>query len=111
MFHYTDNAGFKAISSQVAWTFKASVPRGPHPLGAYFTQLNPETPKLAKKLRMPQWKMEWLFEFDGTAGLVPIDEGKGRGAYIFFSPADYIVEPVRQRFRDQPVSYQQGANE
>jgi hypothetical protein len=98
MFHYTDSEGFKAIASQVNWTFKAHRPEAIHrQKGTYFTDLTPSTPKLAKKLRVPIWKLEWLFEFDGDTDLVRIDGG--RGEYIFYSPIDYIVEPARQRYK------------
>src|SRR5947207_1802683 len=107
MFHYTDDHGFKAISSQQSWTFKAFEPQGPHADGAYFSILPPWTPKLARKLRLPKGKLQWLFKFDGQEGLIPLDEGKGRGEYIFYCPEDYTVEPHRQRFKDKVEKYQE----
>lgn len=56
MIHYTDGDGFKAISSQVDWTFKAAKPPGPHPVGAYFTPLSPHTADLCTKLMIPRRK-------------------------------------------------------
>lgn len=107
MFHYTDDTGFKAIAPQPAWKFKAFEPKGPHPDGAYFTSLPPVTPNLAKRLRVPKTKLTWLFEFLGQQGLVPMDGGKGRGQYIFYSPSDYHVDPTRQRYRGPTREYPQ----
>jgi len=82
MYHYTNNDGFKAISSQVDWRFKAQKPPGPHPVGAYFTQLPPDMPDICAKLLIPRTKVEYLFEFTGDSGLTPLDGGKGRGRHI-----------------------------
>jgi len=105
MYHYTDGDGFKAISSQINWTFKAKKPPGPHPRGAYFTPLPPDTVDLCTMLMIPKRKTEFLFEFTGDEGLQPIDQGKGRGAYVLYSPIDYVVEKARQRFRDKTANY------
>jgi hypothetical protein len=61
MFHYTDDSGYKAIASHGNWLFKASQPPGPHPKGAYFTNLIPRTPNLAQKLRVPKAKLAFIF--------------------------------------------------
>ncbi len=37
VFHYTDEAGFKGISSARDWRFIAGDPPTEHPRGAYFT--------------------------------------------------------------------------
>jgi len=93
LFHYTNDVGFKAISSQPVWVFKASTPPG-HPFGAYFTTLEPGTEKLAKRLRIPKAKTEFVFCFAGQTGLKPLDGA--RGQYVFYSPHDYEVERAQQ---------------
>jgi hypothetical protein len=50
LFHYTNDKGYKAISSQRVWVFKASKPPGDHAKAAYFTTLPPGTRNLAKRL-------------------------------------------------------------
>ena len=97
MNHFTDKPGYDAISSQPIWCFKASVPPGGHPEGAYFTTLAPGTPNLAMRLRIPRDKLAFLFQFADAGDLLPLRGG--RGAYIFYSPNDYFVEPVRQQDR------------
>jgi hypothetical protein len=94
MLHYTDDASYKAISSQPIWQFKASKPPGNRAFGAYFTTLPPKTPRLAARLRIPKRKLEYVFNFTGNSGLQPL-EGD-RGAFIFWSPVDYNVEVDRQ---------------
>ena len=93
MFHYTDASGFKAIGSQTTWVFKASKPPG-HPLGAYFTTLGPDADKLAKRLRIPKAKTEYVFSFTGDTGLKPLDGA--RGQFVFYSSGDYAVDQSRQ---------------
>jgi hypothetical protein len=97
VFHYTDDKGFKAISSQVTWVFKAEKPPGDHPVGAYFTTLAPGTPCLAKRLfvRGPKEKVAFVFSFGGDSNDFKPLAG-GRGAFIFYSPVDYHVEKLRQ---------------
>jgi len=92
--HFTDIAGFNAISSQPVWTFKAGTPPTDHPFGAYFTTLAPETPNLAVKLRIPRSKLATIFQFSGETGLEPLVGG--RGEFIFFSRKDYLVDEARQ---------------
>jgi hypothetical protein len=94
--HYTDNAGSNAIGSQIVWCFEASQPPGEHPFGAYFTDLGPETPNLAKRLRIPRSKLEFMFCFEGREGLKNLPGG--RGEHIFYSPEDYLVDEDRQEF-------------
>ena len=89
MYHYTTVDGYKAISSQPDWLFRAAKPLGPHPAGAYFTPLPPTTPRLCTKLLIPRRKVEYVFEFSGDDGLRPI-EGD-RGLHAVFSPTDYHV--------------------
>lgn len=96
MFHYTDDAGYKAISSQVTWLFKAFQPLGDHPRGAYFTALPPGTPCLAKRLfvRGSAEKVGYVFCFAAGDDLKPL--AGGRGAFVFYSPEDYPVVKDRQ---------------
>lgn len=94
MLHYTDDAGYKAISTQAVWTFKVFKPPGIHPPGAYFTTLPPKTSNLAVRLRIPKLKLAFVFDFNGEQGLKPLNGG--RGEYIFWSPTDYTVEEDRQ---------------
>jgi hypothetical protein len=96
MLHYTDDAGYKAISSQVDWTFKASQPPGDRPFGAYFTTLRPEAHRFSARTRIPRGKQAFVFGFDGQDGLEPVDGGKG--AYIFWSRVDYLVVKARQEY-------------
>lgn len=96
MYHYTNDKGYKAIASQVDWTFKAVKPPGPHPIGAYFTPLPPDTPDLCTMLLIPKHKTEYLFEFSGAEGLIPLDGGKGRGRHVLYSGRDYVVVQQRQ---------------
>lgn len=91
-FHYTDRRGYNSIHSQRDWTFRAHQPPTPsQPHGAYFTSLAPTTARLAARLRIPRTKLAWGFWFTGRDGLVPLNQGRGRGAFIFYSPEDYIV--------------------
>lgn len=96
MFHYTNETGHKAISSQQTWLFKASKPPCDHPTGAYFTTLPPWTKTLAKRLfvRGCADKVTFMFCFSGGDNLTPLEGG--RGAFIFYSEADYPVEKKRQ---------------
>jgi hypothetical protein len=88
--------GYKAISSQRTWVFRAAQPPGDHPVGAYFTPLGPGTIKLAKRLRISKSKLSFVFCFSDGADLVPL---KGdRGEFIQYSPVDYSVEKSRQLF-------------
>lgn len=97
MNHFTNRAGFNAISSQTDWCFKASQPPADHPKGAYFTTLTPQTPNLAVRLRIPREKLGFLFEFSDAGDLLPLDGG--RGSYIFYSPTDYLVAEERQKYK------------
>lgn len=94
LFHYTDQAGYDAIRSQPVWRFLASQPPGKHPFGAYVTTLGRNTKNLAQKLRLPRSKVTYFFEFTDAGDLTPL--AGGRGQYIFYSPADYEVDPSRQ---------------
>jgi hypothetical protein len=88
LFHYTNEKGYKAISSQVTWLFKASKPPGDHPKGAYFTTLVPGTKNLAKRLfvRGCADKIDFVFSFSDGDDLTPL--AGGRGAFIFYSVDD-----------------------
>jgi hypothetical protein len=96
LFHYTNDKGYKAISSQPTWLFKASKPPGDHPKAAYFTTLPPATRNLAKRLfvRGCADKIIFVFCFSGGEDLTPLEGG--RGAFIFYSLDDYAVEKPRQ---------------
>lgn len=94
MHHYTNLAGYNAIRASTIWRFVASQPPGSHPFGAYFTTLPPGTPNLAKKLRIPNDKLKYVFEFVDAGDLLPLPGG--RGAYILYSPIDYSVPTDRQ---------------
>jgi len=67
---------------------------GDHPFGAYFTTLPPNTTNLAKKLRIPRRKIEFVFCFQGADGLLQIPGG--RGDYVWYSPSDYRVKYDKQ---------------
>jgi hypothetical protein len=94
MNHFTSRTGYDGIRSQIVWKFLASQPPGRHPRGAYFTTLGPEEKKLAQRLRIPREKVAYYFSFAGDDGLLPIEGGRGK--YVFYSPDDYSVPPVRQ---------------
>jgi len=96
LFHYTNEKGYKAISSQQTWLFKASKPPSNHPEGAYFTILPPGTRNLGKRLfvRRCADKIGFVFCFSGDEGLKPISGG--RGVHVFYSKEDYAVEKKRQ---------------
>lgn len=94
MNHFTDAAGYDAIGSQTTWTFHARQPPGEHPLGAYFTTLDPTTPNLAARLRIPRSKIAFVFSFVDLGDLVALRGGRGK--YVFYSPVDYRVHPDRQ---------------
>ena len=94
MFHYTDGDGFDAVRSQPIWVFKAAQPPGDHPRGVYFTTLRPDSVNLAKRLRVPKVKTEFVFCFSDGSDLKPLPGG--RGEFIFYSPDDYSVDQSRQ---------------
>jgi hypothetical protein len=97
MHHYTDRSGYNAIRAAQRWHFKARKPPGRHPVGAYFTNLERGTPKLAKRLRIPRTKVTYVFIFVDIGDLTPLPGD--RGHYIFFSPREYDVDQVRQQYR------------
>jgi hypothetical protein len=94
MNHFTNKDGFNGISASLTWLFRAWKPPGPHPVGAYFTTLDADAPRLAARLRIPREKLAFVFIFLGTGGLEAI--GGGRGKYVFFSREDYEVVRSRQ---------------
>lgn len=94
LFHYTDSSDYNAIRAEVTWRFLAQKPPGDHPVGAYFTNLPPDTPKLAKRLRIPRSKLAFAFVFADVDDLESLDGG--RGDFIVYSPADYLVVSERQ---------------
>lgn len=96
LFHYTDGEGFKAVSSQVEWCFRAGAPPADHPFGAYFTALPPGERKLAKHLGIPKRKLEYVFCFFDSGDLRSIDGDRGRRRFSLYSPTDYLVGRHRQ---------------
>jgi hypothetical protein len=96
MLHYTDDAGYKAIGSQIDWTFKALQPPDNRPMGAYFSTLRPDAHRFSARTRIPKAKQTFVFAFDGQGGLEPVEGGKGE--YIFWSRVDYRVIEARQRY-------------
>ncbi len=95
MFHYTNEKGYKAISSQVVWLFKASKPPCDHPKGAYFSTLPPGTKNLNKRLfvRGCAGKAEFVFGFSGGEDLHRLRGGRD---HVFYSEANYAVVKERQ---------------
>jgi hypothetical protein len=94
LYHYTDLAGYNAIRAQPVWRFLARRPPGDRPVGAYFTDLPPDSPKLAKRLGIPRSKVEYVFVFADVGDLQSLDGG--RGDWIHYSPVDYEVVRDRQ---------------
>jgi hypothetical protein len=94
MLHYTDKEGWNGIRSTTTWRFRASKPPGPHPYGAYFTNLDEATPYLAAKLCIPRRELAFSFAFGDAGDLKQLDGG--RGQYVFSSVEDYLVEESRQ---------------
>jgi hypothetical protein len=94
MFHYTDTAGYKGISSSKQWRFLAARPPGDHPVGAYFTDYDQRTPLLALKLRIPRSKLEFFLSFQDLGDLQSLPGGRGK--HIFYSVGNYVVDEPRQ---------------
>ena len=77
------------------WLFRADDPPAERPRGAYFTTLDPDTPKLSLRLRIPRRKLAYIFSFADAQDLKAIDGDRGR--WIFYSPLDYQVAKERQQ--------------
>lgn len=112
IFHYTDRSGYNQIRSGPTWMFRAHQPppRDPdHPTAAYFTTLGPETRHLAARLRIPAEKLAYIFVFEDAGDLVPLRGG--RGQYILYATADYVVGPERQHYHGEsgPLAAQRRA--
>ncbi len=110
MYHYTTVDGYKAISSQPDWVFKAAKPPGPHPVGAYFTPLPPGATDLCTRLLIPRRKVEYTFEFAREDGLRTI---RGRRRIdVFYSPTDYVVNRTGglQRYAGPAAAHPQPAD-
>ena len=100
MLHYTNKKGYKVISSQKNWLFKAAKPKAYwQPEGAYFTDYLPHEPNLCKKLFIPKVKTEYIFVFRGNSGLKRIPGGRGRLRRVFYSSTDYMVKISRQLYK------------
>lgn len=100
MNHYTDRQGYNSIRAQPIWLFFAlQPPPEDHPVGAYFTSLPRDTPKLAKKLLISRDKVKYVFTFVDVGDLKPLRGG--RGNFIFYSPEDYPVAEDRQQFHGE----------
>jgi hypothetical protein len=65
LLHYSDDNGYKAISSQPDWTFKSSQPPGDNEAGAYFTTLPPDAHRFSAQTKIPQAKQKNAFAFVG----------------------------------------------
>jgi hypothetical protein len=111
LFHYTDKDGWNAIRSQPEWRFLVSRPKAPwRPTGAYFTDIEPNEENLrtlADKIRVPRVKLEYVFEFVGTDGILRPNPIEGRDARIYFSPVDYFVERARHRYSGAVEGWQE----
>lgn len=101
VYHYTSSDGYKAITAQRDWLFKASTPPGGHPKGAYFTMLPPTHKNLAAKLGgLPRTKVEYYFEMDiPEQALKPLRGGRGAEGISVYSPTDFVVK------RDQQIAH------
>ncbi len=101
LYHYTNDKGYKAISSQVVWLFKASKPPCDHPKAVYFSTLPPGTKNLSKRLfvRGCAEKTKFTFCFSGGEDL-PRLRG-GRGEHVHYSEDDYPVEKPKQGFHGE----------
>ncbi|WP_272426572.1 RHS repeat-associated core domain-containing protein [Polyangium jinanense] len=98
VYHYTSAKGFKAITAQRDWLFKASKPPGDHPYGAYFTTLPPTHKNLAAKLGgLPREKVEYYFQMDIPDSLLkPLRGGRGEAGVSVYHPADLTVRREQQ---------------
>jgi hypothetical protein len=96
LFHYTNDKGYKAISSQVVWLFKASKPPCNHPKGAYFSTLPPGTKNLSKRLfvRGCAEKTKFVFSFSGGEDLLRL---RGDRDHVYYSNEDFPVVKERQK--------------
>jgi hypothetical protein len=97
LYHYTDRAGYNSIRAEVDWCFRAYEPPPhdrDHPKGAYFTTLGPDAKGLARRLRLPTRKLEFVFVFEDVGDLTSLRGDRGR--WIYHSTADYVVIKSRQ---------------
>jgi hypothetical protein len=88
--HYTNDAGYKPISSQKDWAFQASQPPGDNKFGVYFTTLAPTAPRFSARTKIPKEKQKYVFAFVGRQGLQ--QKAGGKGAYVLWTPETYVVE-------------------
>ncbi|WP_240651690.1 HYD1 signature containing ADP-ribosyltransferase family protein [Serratia microhaemolytica] len=94
VYHYTDLAGYNAISSQSPFKFKASSPIKGHPKGIYVTTKSPEmlakTLNGYKKLGLTSSKSTHFFEFEiDSSKLKPIRGD--RGEFIKYIEGDVEI--------------------
>ena len=106
MNHFTNKAGFHGIRSAQPWLFRAHQPPATYnPPGAYFTTWGPKEKDLARKLRVPRAKLEYLFAFADVGDLTPIPGGRGRLGTLFYAPKDYPVQEDRQEYSGESSDY------
>src|SRR5262245_52020646 len=98
IYHYTDKDGYNGIRSAPDWIFKAHQPPKDHPSGAYFSRLLPNRSLLANRLRVPDRKVEYCFEFEDNDDLKEIPGDRGQRGISLFSPTNYIVPKARQGY-------------
>ncbi|EOW6561510.1 RHS repeat-associated core domain-containing protein [Cronobacter dublinensis] len=95
VYHYTDKGGYKGISSQKPYKFKASSPIKGHPKGIYVTTKSPEelakTPNGFKKLGLTSAKSTHFYEFQiDDSQLKPIRGD--RGEFIRYIEGDMDLD-------------------
>jgi hypothetical protein len=96
MNHFTNRRGWQGIRATSPWCFRARRQRGNNPTGAYFTTLDPSSPKFFKRTRVPRHKRPHMFCFVDIGDLVPKRGPLGR--WVFYSPSDYFVAKHRQLY-------------
>lgn len=109
MIHYTNKKGYNAISPHPDWTFKAEKPSAAkhNPVGAYFTNLPPDTPRLGVLTRVPKEKREFMFEFtiDSEQTLLPLPGGRGHEGLVYYSPNNYVAIKNLQNYKGESINY------
>ncbi len=105
MFHYTNDRGYKAISSQQPWLFKASKPPCNHPR-ELTSRTSPGNEKSGQATLRPRLRGQNEFRvlLFGDEDLRSIEGG--RGEHIFYSREDYPVVKERQGPHGETVEVQ-----